>query len=66
MTDLDSVLARPSFVEAVARALAISDMHQGHENALSPEQEDAWALYEDFRAVGQDIGRAMGALPLAE
>ena len=65
MTDLDCLLARPSFVEAVARALAISDMHQDHENVLSPEQQDAWALYEDFRSVGVDIGRAMGALPLA-
>jgi len=62
MSEMDYLFARPSFLEGIARTLDMHATLQEYNKSLTPEQADAWALFEDFAAVGMDIRRAMDSL----
>ena len=53
------LFARPSFTEGVARTLDMGATMQEYNQSLTPEQADANALHADWRAVGDDIRRAI-------
>lgn len=60
VSDLSSFLfARPSFVEGVARLLDFADTLDDYNYSPSPEAADFYAFANDWRAVGEDIRKAI-------
>ncbi len=50
-----SLFASTSFLEGLARVLDIGGTLNVYNTSLTERQADFWALYNDWRAVGQDI-----------
>ena len=59
MSESDFLFARPSFIEGMARLLDLGATLQEYNRSITPIEADARALYNDFRAVGEDMKRAM-------
>jgi len=55
----DFLFARPTFLEGAARTLDLFGTLQEYNLSRSGAEADAWALFEDFAAVGGDIKWAM-------
>ncbi len=51
----DFLFARPSFVEGMGRALDLGDTLTEYNRSPSGVQADWYALFADWRAVGQDL-----------
>ena len=58
----DLLYARPSFLEGVARVMDLAGALNTYNIAPTPEQADAWALWSDWAAVGQDFRMAAAHL----
>jgi hypothetical protein len=59
MSSFSSLLfAEPSFTEGLARTLDMGGTLTLHNESATPKQADFWAIYSDWRAVGQDIREA--------
>lgn len=66
-TDLDELesdylFARPSFIEGIGRIVDLSGSLNTYNRAPTPEEADARALYEDWKAVGHDLSVALEQL----
>ncbi len=67
----DFLFARPSLTEGMSRVLDLGDTLTEYNRSPSGEQADYYALFADWRAVGQDIidathqyqKKALGARP---
>lgn len=59
----DYLFAMPSFARGLARTLDIGAFLSGSSYNLSPtpSEADAWALEEDWRAVGEDLRQTFDA-----
>ena len=56
MTRLSTFLfAEPSFTEGMARVLDIGGVLDTYNTSLTEKQADFWALFSDWRTVGQDL-----------
>ena len=55
----DFLFAKPSFVEGIARIIDIGGTLQVDNQSATPEEADAQALSNDWKAVGNDIKSAM-------
>jgi hypothetical protein len=55
----DFLFARPSFIEGVARVMDLGATLQEYNGHGSSEEADSIALMSDWRAVGDDLRRAM-------
>lgn len=51
--------ATPSFLEGAARAIDFSGTLNEFNRSETGEQADSFALYADWRLIGEDIQRAM-------
>lgn len=60
MSRTDLLFARPSFLAGAARVLDVGGTLQEYNRSLTPEDADAIALYNDFRAIGLDLEAALG------
>ena len=49
------LFARPSFIEGVGRIVDLYGSMNSYNAAPTPEEADARALYEDWKAVGHDL-----------
>jgi hypothetical protein len=58
----DLLYARPSFPEGVARIMDLAGALNVYNQAAPPEQADAWALWSDWAAIGQDFRAAAARL----
>ncbi len=59
MSELSKFLfADPSFAEGMARVLDLAGRLNTYNSSQTEKQADFWALYADWRAVGQDIRNA--------
>jgi hypothetical protein len=59
MSGSDFLFARPSFVEGMARSIDLFGVLQEYNKSPSENAADSKALYHDFKAVGNDIARAV-------
>ena len=59
MGSSDFLFARPSFFEGVARTIDLFGVLQEYNRSTSENEADAWAVYNDFRAVGEDISHSI-------
>jgi len=50
---------RPSFLEGAARVVDVGGTLNRYNRSETPEEADALAMYADWKAVGEDIRRAM-------
>jgi hypothetical protein len=55
----DFLFAKPSFVEGLARIIDIGGTLQVYNQSSTPEEADAKALSNDWKAVGNDIKSAI-------
>lgn len=55
----DYIFARPSILEGFARIADLGGTLQKYRRSPTPDQADSKAIYSDFKAVGDDIRRAM-------
>ena len=53
------LLARPSFLEGMARVVDLGGTLQIYNGSITPKEADARALVADWLAVGEDIHAAM-------
>ena len=58
----DYLFARPSFIEGVGRIVDLSGSLNTYNRSRTPEEADARALYEDWKAVGHDLTVALEQL----
>jgi hypothetical protein len=61
MSDSLFLCTRPSFVEGISRILDMGGALNEYNKSLTPEQADYLALCADWRLVGKDFFRALGA-----
>jgi len=54
----DFLFAQPSVLEGVSRILDVGGTMQEYNQSISTAEADARAIYNDFRAIGNDISRA--------
>lgn len=52
------LFAMPSFWNGVARLMDLGGVFDRYNISRSPEEADAWALWNDFHAVGRDLQEA--------
>lgn len=55
----DFLFAWPTVATGIARNLDLFYVLQEYNRSVTSEQADAWALYNDFLAVGNDLRAAM-------
>ena len=58
----DYLFARPSFIEGIARLVDLGGTLNTYNASRTPEEADARALYEDWKAVGHDLRLALEQL----
>lgn len=58
----DFLFARPSFFEGVARIVDLGGSLNAYNRSRTPEEADARAIYEDWRALGHDVRVALDEL----
>ncbi len=61
MGNTDFLFARPSFIEGMARTLDMFTTLQEYNKSATEEEADAWAIYNDFKVVGEDLQVSMNA-----
>jgi hypothetical protein len=54
----DFLFSTPSIIEGVGRIFDFSGSMQAYNESATPEQADALAIFNDFKAVGLDIRNA--------
>jgi hypothetical protein len=60
MSDYSTILfASPSFIEGVSRVLDMGNTLSEYNSSQSGEAADAYAIFADWRAVGDDLRQAM-------
>jgi len=59
MGDFDFLFARPSFLEGLARTIDVGGTLQEYNRCVTPEQADACAILNDWRAVGNDMRKVL-------
>ncbi len=62
MGNTDFLFARPSFGEGMARTIDIFGVLQEYNRSVNEEQADSWAIFNDFKAVGNDIRKSVEAI----
>ncbi len=55
----DYLFARPSFLSGVASIADLAGTGPAYNTWPTPAEADAWALYSDWLAVGNDLRAAM-------
>lgn len=55
----DFLFAQPSFMEGLARLLDVGGLYDSYNERPTPEEADCIAIYNDWKAVGDDIRQAM-------
>jgi hypothetical protein len=58
----DYLFARPSFIEGVARMVDLAGSLNTYNDSRTPEEADARALSQDWKAVGHDMRVALDQL----
>lgn len=58
----DFLFARPSFIEGLARMLDLSGSLNTYNNSRTPEEADARAVRNDWKAIGHDMRQALDEL----
>jgi hypothetical protein len=55
----DFLFARPSFLSGMARALDLGATFSAYNRSSTGEEADSIAIYNDFKAIGDDLRRAL-------
>jgi len=55
----DFMFASPSALSGVARLLDLFGQFDLYNQSWTPEEADFWALYSDWRIIGQDLEAAL-------
>jgi hypothetical protein len=55
----DYLFARPSFLSGVASLVDLAGTRHKYNRWATPAEADAWAIYSDWLAVGNDLRAAM-------
>lgn len=58
----DYLFARPSFIEGVGRIVDLGGALNTYNKSRTPEEADARAVYEDWKALGHDVKLALEQL----
>lgn len=58
----DFLFARPSLIEGVARMVDLGGSLNVYNTSRTPDEADARAIYEDWRALGHDVKEALEQL----
>ena len=58
----DYLFARPSFLSGIAGLADLAGTPHAYNRWPTPAEADAWALYSDWVAVGNDLRAAMGTV----
>lgn len=53
------LFAMPSWLSGAARTLDLGGVFDEYNDSPTPDQADAWALWHDWRAVGESLWDAM-------
>ena len=59
MNQTDFLFARPTFLEGVGSTMDLFGVFPEYNKSETPEIADFWAIYNDFRVIGQDIEHAI-------
>jgi len=54
------LMAKPSFIEGMARVLDINCNLDSYNQSITPEEADMVAIYSDWLAIGGDMQGVMG------
>lgn len=55
----DFLFARPSFLSGMARVLDLGATFDTYNRSSTPAEADSIAIYNDFKAIGDDLRRAL-------
>lgn len=59
MYQTDFSFVRPTFLEGVGSTIDLFGILSKYNKSETPEVDDFWAIYNDFRVIGQDIEYAI-------